>query len=340
MKLEDIARIAHVSKSAASLALNGKPGVSEETRDAILQIAKDYNYVPLRKHNKPEEAKLQIRFVACTNEDVITEEYDQLPFFKELLSYLTTEASSHHYRLNTNNLSKENLFQELLSLEEKEASDGIILLGTNLTSVHLAAVNDYFDNIVILDTQCSNLDCNLVTMNNYQGAYSATEHLLELGHKKIGYIKGTPRITNFYDRRRGFKDALKFHHLSPEELPKFYLPAMDIRVLNKNIEQFRSFVNGLTAIFCENDYIAISTIKTLVNLGYRVPEDVSVIGFDDISECRVITPELTTTHVPIKEIAKEAIVMIEKNTSSTEAKKQVFINTRQVHRDSVKSLIE
>lgn len=82
MKLEDVARLANVSKSAASLALNGKPGVSEETREFILKIAQQYNYVPMRKHTKVEEDKLSIRLVACTNKDVITEEYDQLPFLR------------------------------------------------------------------------------------------------------------------------------------------------------------------------------------------------------------------------------------------------------------------
>lgn len=77
----------------------------------------------------------------------------------------------------------------------------------------------------------------------------------------------------------------------------------------------------------------------MTKLGYQIPEEISVVGFDDISECRVMTPELTTVHVPIKEIAKEAIAMIEKNTSPVEPKKQVFVNTRLVCRDSVKSLL-
>ncbi|MGX6979373.1 LacI family DNA-binding transcriptional regulator [Vagococcus elongatus] len=339
MKLEDIAHLANVSKSAASLALNGKPGVSEKTRARVLKIAKENNYVPLRKHMKIDETKLKIRFVACTNENVITDDYDQLPFFKELLSYITTEVGNNHHILTSNNLSKNNLFNELVSLENANPSDGILLLGTNLTSTHIAPVNKYFKNLVVLDTQCSNLDCNTVTMNSYQGGLYATKFLLDMGHENIGYIKGLPRINNFYDRRRGFKDALKFNHLSPNKLPKFYLPAMDIKVISKNREQFSLFVEGLTAIFCENDYIAISAIKTLKNLGYRIPEDISVIGFDDIFECRVMSPELSTIHVPIKEIAKEAISMIENNTSGLKSKKQIFLNTRLVCRDSVKSLL-
>ncbi|MGG5318965.1 LacI family DNA-binding transcriptional regulator [Enterococcus sp. AZ072] len=338
MKLEDVARLANVSKSAASLALNGKPGVSEETREFILKIAQQYNYVPMRKHTKVEEDKLSIRLVACTNKDVITEEYDQLPFFKELLSYIATEASRNHHVLTTNNLPKHHLLEKLTELESHDLSDGIILLGTNLTAAHIAPVNQRFENLVILDTQCNNLNCNTITMNNYQGVYAATRHLVEMGHERIGYIKGLPRINNFYDRRRGFKDALKFYDINPESLPKFYLPAMNLQLIDKNLEKFDAFIADLTAVFCEDDYIAISVLKTLNSLGYSVPEDLSIVGFDDIPECRVTTPELTTIHVPIKEIAMEAITMIENGLTASKVKKQILLNTELIQRNSVKKL--
>ncbi|WP_086348022.1 LacI family DNA-binding transcriptional regulator [Candidatus Enterococcus clewellii] len=338
MKLEDVARLAKVSKSAASLALNGKPGVSDETRQYILEIAEKYDYSPLRKRTKKEEHKLKIRFIACTNEDVVPENYDQLPFFKELLSYISTEIGAKGHVLTTNSMPKELLFNELSKIEEHDTSDGIIILGTNLTASHIKTVNEHFDNLVILDTQCSSLDCNTITMNNFLGAYDATQHLLEMGHRKIGYIKGIQRINNFYDRRRGFKAAVSSFGLSPADMPKFYLPGMEINPIQNKQEQFLEFIQNITAVFCEDDYIAISVIKTLSKLGINVPEKLSVIGFDDISESRVITPELTTVHVPIKEIAQEAISLIEQGTTTSLVKKQLFLNTKLVCRDSVRKL--
>lgn len=340
MKLEDIARLADVSKSAASLALNGKSGVSEKTRAHILEVAKKHNYVPLRKHNKTvtNEKTLTIRFVACTNADVIPMNYQQLPFFSELLSYLSTEITAKNYMLITNNLPKEELFSSLRQFEEKQPSDGIILLGTNLTSSHLAD-GTQFKNLVILDTESSNTNCTTITMNNFLGGYSAAEHLLQMNHDKIGYIKGTPRINNFYDRRRGFKEALKRHGHNPDKLPKYYLPGMEINIVEKDIEKFLSFIQSVTAIFCEDDYIAISVLKTLNKHGIRVPEDVSIIGFDDIPESRVTSPELTTVHVPISAIAKEAVSLIERTSEdNTLVKQQIFFNTQLVIRDSVKNL--
>lgn len=341
MKLEDIAKLANVSKSAASLALNGKPGVSDETRDLVLTIAKENNYVPLRKHIKKEvieEDRLKLRFVACINEDVIPEDYDQLPFFKELLSSLSTEVGSKGHSLATNTYPKDSLLEELIKTELSTPSDGIILLGTNLTHKQINDINNQFSNLVVLDTHCNNINCNTVTMNNYLGAYSATQYLIDMGHEKIGYIKGTPRINNFYDRRKGFKDALKFNKINMDDLPVLHLPGMKISLIEKNLQQFIDFSKKCTAIFCEDDYIAISVIKTLNKANISVPNDISVIGFDDISESRVIYPELSTIHVPIREMILETISLIESGVNNGLVKKQVFINTNLIPRDSVKNI--
>lgn len=339
MKLEDIAKLANVSKATVSLALNNKPGISEGTRANILRIAQEYEYTPLRKH-KPKNidgsGRLKIRFVACTNEDVISENYEQQPFFNELLSYLSMEMSAKHHSLITNKLSKQNFLEELIALEKNEASDGIIFLGTNLTSAHITPLSERFSKLVILDTLCGNANCNIVTMNNYLGAYESTKHLLEMGHYKIGYAKGTPRINNFYDRQRGFNDALLHYKIDPDTIPKLHVSGMRIGIIEKDISQLSKFVDSVTAVFCENDYIALSLIKTLNKHGIHVPKDLSVIGFDDISESRATVPELTTIHVPIKEIAQEAVALIElEATTEMKIKKQIFLNTQLVIRESV-----
>lgn len=337
MKLEDVARLANVSKSAASLALNGKPGVSDKTREHILRVAEENQYVPLRKIRKFEEPKIKIRFVACTNGDVIPEDYYRLPFFNDLLSFISAEISLKQHQLITSSLPKKQLFETLCDLEKNEPSDGILLLATNLTSAHIASIAETFDNLVVLDTQSNDINCNTITMNNFLGAYDATNYLLNTGHREIGYIKGTPRINNFYDRRRGFKYALSKREINAKELPVFYLPGMKIEIIENKLQQFLDFVDSVSAIFCEDDYIAISTIKTLNKYGIKVPEDVSVVGFDDISESRVLSPELTTIHVPIIEIAKEAIQLIENGFhSKNQIKKQILINTELIVRDSVK----
>ena len=343
MKLEDVAKIANVSKSAASLALNNKPGISDTTRAHILKIAKDYNYAPLRKRKSKESEsdtpRLKIRFVASTNGDVISENYEQLPFFNELLSYLSTEISAKHYSLITNKLAKEKLLENLLELEKKEPSDGIILLGTNLTSVHITPLSEHFTRLVSLDTQSNSADSNTVTMNNFLGGFQAATHLLREGHRKIGYIEGTPRINNFNDRQRGFHEALLRYQIDSATLPKLHVPGMRIALFEKNLPHLLRFIDSVTAVFCENDYIAISLIKTLNKQGIQVPKNLSIVGFDDIPESRVTSPELTTIHVPIEEIAHEAVHLIENEaTTEVKVKKQILLNTKLIVRESVYDL--
>lgn len=343
MKLEEIARLANISKTAASLALNNKPGVSPETRNLVFKIAQENHYIPLRKHKKISQLgttrQLKIRFVACTNEDVVPENYETLPFFNKLLSYLATEISAKHYTLITNKLPKDNFLSRLQDLEEEEPSDGIIFLGTNLTATNFIPLSSTFQNLVIIDSQCSSVNCNAVTMNNYLGAYEAANYLMDMGHSRIGYIKGIPRVNNFHDRQRGFEDALRRRKIDSNTLPKLHIPGMRISPLENDPAQLLAFARSVSAVFCEDDYIAISLIKTLGKLGVKIPEELSIMGFDDIPEALVTTPELTTIHVPIKEITQAAIAIIEEEAQHpTQVKRQTFINTQLIVRESVKKM--
>jgi LacI family transcriptional regulator len=339
MKLEEIAEKAQVSKSTVSLVLNGKPGVSEKKRAEILKIMTDSNYVRLRKKHVPKTADVpRIRFAAGINEDVISTDYQQ-PFFNELITYIFSEINAQGLSMTLSLFNKHTLFDDLKQKESEEPSAGIILLGTNLTTLFLKPICDYFDNLVVIDTESSQIDCNTITMNNFLGSYQAANYLLEMGHRRIGYIKGQPRINNFYDRRRGFKAALFSQHIDPKTLPQFHLPGMHIAPVKNHLDALLYFVQSVTAIFCENDYIALSLVKTLNQNGIRIPEDISIIGFDDIKESQVVQPELTTIHVPIKEIAEETVKIIKEGLENPgKTKKQIFFNPSLVIRHSVKEV--
>lgn len=340
MKLSDIAAKANVSKATASLVLNGKPGVSDTKRAEILKIMNESNYTRLRSPRKSSnQNKLKIRFVAGTNDDVILTKYQQ-PFFNELISFLTSEASNKNLSLIMSIFPKENLFNSLKEIEQEEKSAGIILLGTNLTSIQLRPLSSYFDNLIIIDTESSGIDCTTVTMNNFLGSYIMTQYLLKMGHKKIGYIKGQPRINNFFDRRRGFKAVLTENKIDPKELPIFHMKGMHFAHSDeRHIDSLLRFANSVTAIFCENDYMALNLIQELQNNGISVPEDISVIGFDDIVESHFSTPQLTTIHVPLREIANETIrLVLHGLKEQITTRQQIFLNPKLIIRDSVQKI--
>ncbi|PGY10669.1 transcriptional regulator, LacI family [Bacillus sp. OV166] len=339
MKIDDIAKLANVSKSAVSLALNGKNGVSQKTREKVLRIAQEHGYIPrpiIKADQYFQPNTKLLRFIACTNAGIVTEQYESLPFFMELIHNLDKQIGSSGYSLLVSSISIESLQEEVSRLEQEQKSAGILLLGTNLTPEQINLVADIQPNIVVLDTCFETLDVNFVVMNNVYGAYQAGQYLMELEHQQIGYVGSNTRMYNFDMRKKGFLQALTENGLKIAESNYFSLSPTVISSQDAFKEKINKRMGQLpTALFCEADYMAISVIKSLTELGIKVPEDISVIGFDNIFESQVITPELTTIHVKKDRIAllsvEKLIRQIENNDSD---KIKLFVDTELIERNS------
>lgn len=339
MKIDDIAKLANVSKSAVSLALNGKNGVSQKTREKVLRIAQEHGYIPrpiIKADQYFQPNTKLLRFIACTNAGIVTEQYESLPFFMELIHNLDKQIGSSGYSLLVSSISIDSLQEEVSRLEQEQKSAGILLLGTNLTPEQINLVADIQPNIVVLDTCFETLDVNFVVMNNVYGAYQAGQYLMELEHQQIGYVGSNTRMYNFDMRKKGFLQALTENGLKIAESNYFSLSPTVISSQDAFKEKINKRMGQLpTALFCEADYMAISVIKSLTELGIKVPEDISVIGFDNIFESQVITPELTTIHVKKDKIAllsvEKLIRQIENNDSD---KIKLFVDTELIERNS------
>lgn len=336
LKIADIAKLANVSKSAVSIALNGKPGISEETRSKILRIVNESGYIPrsMVRADQIYPATKIIRFVACTNLGIVTNQFDSLPFFTELIRNIEEQCRGYGFSMVFSSIQYANFDQEVERLEKEAPSNGIILLGTNLTEDQISRISKYQPNLVVIDTLYETLNVNFVVMNNFMGAYQAGAYLAALGHRHIGYIQSTSRMFNFNERRRGFLAALRAHGITVEQSNFFdVFPAIvsEDEEFKKEIVKRKNHLP--TALFCECDYIAITVVKTLLNAGYQVPEDISIIGFDNISEATVITPELSTIHVDREKMAKAAINMLkemitDRNTVSSKCIVDTSLITR------------
>lgn len=340
IKLEDIAKIAGVSKATVSLALNDKPGISDERREQIRKIAKDNNYIPLRKtkqnsrENEHQEL-FTIRFVACTNDEFITNNYQSSPFFSELLQDMSKLSKDYPISLIINSVSLENFENELNELDNAQKADGIILLGTSLCSDFIDKFIEKFPNTVIIDSCHLHSNYDYISMNNFHGSYISTKHLIDNGHKKIGYLKGKPTIPNFSQRFSGFKRAMHDNNTKIYENYIYELPGNEI---TSEID-FLDIKDLPTAFVCDNDYIAISLIKSLQKNNIKVPEEVSVVGFDNISESRVITPELTTIEVNSKEIVRQSInKIIDKIKDKNHIPTQILVSNNLIIRASSRSI--
>lgn len=343
--MEDIAKIAGVSKSAVSLAFSGKQGIGPETRERILQIAKESGYLPKSRVTVTEQALKSLTFLAFANSGIVLEQYYQQPFFRELIHYIEERCRSNGYSLIFTSVEMENFKQNIKTVAEEQRSDGVILLGTNLNQAQIGVIADLLSSpLVVLDNCFETLPVHFVEINNVMGAYQAGSHLCELGHRDIGYIASNVRIHNFDNRKRGFTTALYERGLEIAEECVFSVAPTILssqEALKSQLSAYLDAGNPLpTAFFCECDYIAISAIKTLGELGYRVPDDVSVVGFDNISEAVIVSPELTTVHVEKERMAHLAVDLIIQSIESDElVKTKITVDTQFIERLSSRSIV-
>lgn len=335
MKIDDIARLANVSKASVSLALNNKKGISEETKRRILDIAEEHGYKP-RTYVKTEKTNKVFRFVACTSSGIITNQYESQPFFMELIKNIDQSVSSEGYSLIMSSVEVNELESRLTQLEKEQESDGIILLGTNLTTEQILIVKQIHSNLVILDTCDEVVSATFIVMNNVMGSYQATNHLISHGHTKIGYLQSTTRMFNFEEREKGFRKALSQYPEKDFDITIFPMSPTEVSSQQMFEEKLQQLHEKPTAFIAECDYMAISAMKTFNKLNINVPEDVSIIGFDNIPEAMIVSPELTTIDVNQAEIVRSAIEQLLLNKE--EFTKKIIIDTSLINRNSCRMI--
>ena len=290
---KDIAAHLGLSPAAVSLALNGKAGVSESTRALVLETAMQMGYTRLSSGAYPP-ANRTICFVRYAGKIVTIAEHSS--FSSLVLQGVEARASELGYSTQVRYLAAGDIYNRQ-TLETLRNVDGIIFLGTDITEPRLPELEQLFESlentpVVVVDNflLASRVDC--VGNDCYGGARSAVEHLIKTGHQRIGYIRAKQRIRNFDEREEGIHAALAQAGL---ELAL----AVDVEVSSEGaFQDFDAWAKqGLPlpdAFFAENDILAAATIRVLKKRGYRVPEDISVVGFDDIPMCEMLDPPLST----------------------------------------------
>lgn len=296
MRLEDIAKLAGVSKATVSMVLNNRKGVGDETRKRVLAVVASHGYMP-KSLVDPSQlyAAKTIRFLAFATDDVVSEGYGEAPFFAEVLQGIEAESRRLGFELTFSTLRS---FEDFEHIVARNMSYGYLLLGTNVSEELVRSIVGREPATIVLDTGFDFVDANFVMLDNTSGAYAAAEHLIALGHRRIGYVQGRTRITNFEHRRRGFDAALRRHGLELREPDLVSLPP-DTELAEQAFErQLRERNEPLpSALFCENDYIAMGVMKALRSFGIEVPAEVSVMGFDNVPRAAVVEPALTTMNV-------------------------------------------
>lgn len=297
IKAKDIAKKLGISTAAVSMALNGKPGVSEETREKVIEAAVKSGYITPRASRSFQHASPVISFVTYVGAGIAAHS----SFSGAVLQGVDAAAKELGYRVIIHYLYEDQPLDIQLTTIADDMS-GIIFLGTDVTSAQrdvlvASLASSVAVPIVVIDNFLFAPYVDCVGNDNILGAKMAVEHLIACGHRQIGYLRSRQRITNFDDRETGIHLALRKHEA--KGLAPLKVIDLDIssELAYQDVCRFLLDKPALaSAYFAENDILAASAIRAFTSHGYRVPEDVSIIGFDDVQICEMTKPSITTMH--------------------------------------------
>lgn len=334
LRAKDIAEMLGVSTATVSLVLNNKPGVGEKRRQEIIQKIKELDCGYMLKDQRVNKGS--IGFVVYKREGSII---DESPFFTYILEGINNSISRHGYTLNflyiNKNMPRSEQEYQLKAGDYK----GLIIFAVEMYYDDLQLFKDSQIPFAILDNSFQENDVDAVAINNVQGTSKAVAHLCEMGHQEIGYIRSKVKINSFEERYSAFKRKMKY---MGRVFRKEYV--IDVGYSEEDVKQdVKSYIRQAeqlpTAFFAENDLIGCNAIRAIQECGYKVPEDISLVGFDNRPISTLIEPGLTTINVP-KDIFGPAAVelLISKMEQGREQSLKVEIGTSLVKRGSVRDL--
>ena len=340
---KEIAAQLGLSPSAVSFALNGKPGVSDETRKLVIATAERLGYNSAKLANAVNKRQ-RIYFVFYVNQLVSIAENTTFSSF--VLQGAENAASAKGHSVMVKYVRAGEPLAKQLEDTIKEA-DGFIILGTDLTDASGREMKEFMEAVegrpvVIVDSTLDFGFADCVVNDNYGGAMNAGRYLISRGFKKIGYIRSKHRIVNFEQREAGLNAALKEAGLECHSV-------VDTEVsLDEAFKSIDGYLNTGAelpeAFFAENDIIAAAAIRAFNAGGIAVPEQVSVIGFDDLPICELTAPALSTVHSFKEQLGEAAVNLLSLKFASCTAESgsgdrgcsTVSISTRLHIRGSVK----
>lgn len=348
LRIKDIAKKAGVSATAVSFALNNKEGISDETRKKILDIVSEYGYTPRTLIKCDDIEKLQqvstsrlILLLNCPSSPFTTVDSGNVSLsFYEIIKEVEKSVNRNQYDLVFKSINMDELFQdEVRKIVTNYPVAGIIIASTAIPSAYIQQVQDLGLPMVVIDSYYPDLNVDCIVMDNYAGAYMAGRYLLDLGHRKIGYLKSIARINNFDERQSGFEAALREKGLQLDEEYIYQVGSTIEDCETGLLEAVKDSRKLPTALFAESDYLAVGAMKSFQNMGLQVPEDLSIIGFDNLVLSTLMKPELTTIGVPWCEMADLAVErLIYKINHESKRNLKTRIEVQLIVRDSCRQI--
>lgn len=325
--IKDLAKLANVSHTTVSRALNNSPHIHKDTKEQIQALAKKYNYVP-----------------NINAKSLVMDRTYNIGLFFSTLNLGTSSVFFHEVVRGVNRIIKEKYslvvkgiddYQNFSSITSK-SFDGIIVMsqstGDNPFIEHVISKNIP---TVVLNRKVDYVEVGNILSDDFTGAYNVVNYLIEQGHELIAIIEGKIGFHSTQERNHGYATALKnrginvSHHY---QVQGNYDIESGFEAMKKLLEQ-KPYP---TAVFCSNDDMAVGAMKAISEKKLKVPQDISLVGFDDSMLSAYITPALTTVKRPIELISQEgAKHMLARLDHQDVARETIYMKTELVVRQSV-----
>lgn len=326
VSIKSISQITGFSPATVSNALNHKKGVNAETAAEIFRVARELGYVSEIRISK-------VKFVIYRGNGKII---DGSPFFSALVDGVEKGCRKFGLEMTVCNLSREDeTYREDVERLIHDSSTAVIFLGTELMEEEVELYRDAECPFVMLDYWAWDMSFNGVLIDNKDSAGKAVEYLIKMGHREIGYLRGDFRIKAFRSREMGYEFALKKAGLPVKNEYIITLGTDMNSAYREMMEYLKKNPKLPSAYYVDNDMIAIGVMRALQESGYQVPQDVSLIGFDNLPFSEICSPPLTTMEVPNREMGMLAVKRIVDVIKGDKIKTKMQVCTRFIERESV-----
>ncbi|SNX54624.1 LacI family DNA-binding transcriptional regulator [Thermoanaerobacterium sp. RBIITD] len=299
--IKDVAKEAGVSVATISRVLNNSPGVSDETRKMVLSVIKRLNYNPnlLGRNLRRMETKMILVLLPTISN----------PFYARIVKGIEDVAQKNGYGVmlcNTDSdVKRERMYLELL---KNRLSDGVIFMAPEIDEGELNEIGEKFAAVQCCEYK-EGANVSHVSIDNFKAAYKAVKHLIGLGHKDIGLISCKNNFLSTKQREEGYKKALIDFGI---EFNPQYVRYGDYSFKSgfRATKSLLADADKITAIFAISDIMAIGAIKAANENGLKIPDDIAIVGFDNISFAPMYNPSLTTISQPKYDIGCTAMELL------------------------------
>ncbi len=330
--LKDVADLAAVSKATVSRVLNNNPNVAEDLRVRVLEAIRSLGY-------QPNRAARRLRASSSDVLGLIISDIEN-PFFISVVRGVEDTAYAHHISVVLCNTDENPAKQQMyLRVMQAEQVAGLIISPTSSGEAS-TELQDLGIPIILLDRRTETFEADAVTIDNVSGAYLAVKHLIDLGYERIGIIGGSPHLTTGQERYEGYRKALSAVGRKVDEKL--------IKVGNFKTESgYRLAMEFITspqpprAIFVANNLMTLGALRAMREQGVRIPQDIALVGFDDMPWSSELCPPLTAVSQPTYELGQETVYLLLRRLADPDAPiRTVTLQPRLVVRESCGAMLQ